>query len=123
VNFLKKIKGVLLMKEFSCNKCGSVELFIKENGTQTGLYCTDCGKWVKWLNKSENMLAENWIAHIKMVDKHIKIEGKLPLGLMPKNIWEEKRLQDIVSAMVRYGEAKKAIPSEWIEEYNEFRKN
>jgi len=111
------------MKEFSCNKCGSVELFIKENGTQTGLYCTDCGKWVKWLNKSENMLAENWIAHIKMVDKHIKIEGKLPLGLMPKNIWEEKRLQDIVSAMVRYGEAKKAIPSEWIEEYNEFRKN
>lgn len=30
------------MKNFACNKCGSVDVFIKENGNQKGLYCSDC---------------------------------------------------------------------------------
>ena len=34
-------------------KCGGMEFFTKEKGTHTGLYCTDCGKWQKWLNKDE----------------------------------------------------------------------
>jgi late competence protein required for DNA uptake (superfamily II DNA/RNA helicase) len=49
------------MKKFVCNKCGSIDLFIKVKGTQEGLYCSDCGKWQKWLNKDEKLLAENWI--------------------------------------------------------------
>lgn len=36
----------------SC-KCGSKKFFIEEHGSQTGLYCTKCGKWQKWLNKDE----------------------------------------------------------------------
>lgn len=53
------------MKIFSCRKCSSAELFIKEGGTQCGLYCTDCGAWQKWLNKDEKRLAENWIEEMK----------------------------------------------------------
>lgn len=37
----------------TCNKCGIVNGFIKEKGTQTGLYCNKCGKWIKWLTKDE----------------------------------------------------------------------
>ena len=27
-----------------CNKCGCEEFYIKESGTQTGLYCKQCNK-------------------------------------------------------------------------------
>lgn len=36
-----------------CKNCGTVKGFIEEKGTQTGLYCNKCGKWIKWLNKEE----------------------------------------------------------------------
>lgn len=44
------------MKVFKCPKCGSVDVFIEENENQTGLYCGDCGKWIKWLSKDEKRL-------------------------------------------------------------------
>lgn len=34
-------------------KCGSKGFFIEEHGNQTGLYCSVCGKWQKWLKKDE----------------------------------------------------------------------
>lgn len=44
---------------------------------------------------------------------------KSPLGLTPKFIWEEKRIQDIEEAIDRFKEAKVTIPIEWFKEYNE----
>lgn len=41
------------MYQKCCNKCGSIDLYIKEKGNQTGLYCSDCGAWAKWLSKDE----------------------------------------------------------------------
>ena len=40
-----------------------------------------------------------------------------PLGLMPKYIWQEQRLQDIKEAITRYVSAGKEIPNEWLDEY------
>lgn len=34
-------------------KCGSTEFFVEKNGNQTGLYCSKCGRWFKWLTKDE----------------------------------------------------------------------
>lgn len=45
-------------------------------------------------------------------------ETKPPLGLTPKYIWEAQRVQAISEAMDRYMSANKAIPLEWIQEYN-----
>lgn len=53
------------MKEFKCTKCNSEDLFIEKSGNNTGLYCSDCGKWITWLNKDEMRLAERWIAAYK----------------------------------------------------------
>lgn len=53
------------MQNFACPKCGSIDVYIKENGTQTGLYCGDCGKWIKWLGKEEKRLVERWIESSK----------------------------------------------------------
>ena len=39
--------------EYRCSGCGQTEMFTKKQGTQVGLYCSNCGKWQKWLGKSE----------------------------------------------------------------------
>lgn len=44
------------MKVFKCPKCGSVDVFIENSGNQKGLYCGDCGKWIKWVSKDEEKL-------------------------------------------------------------------
>lgn len=41
------------MRAKKCDRCGSENFFIKQSGNQTGLYCSKCGKWQKWLTKDE----------------------------------------------------------------------
>lgn len=41
------------MYQNCCKKCGSVSLHTEVKGNNTGLYCDDCGAWVKWLGKDE----------------------------------------------------------------------
>lgn len=41
------------MYQNCCNKCGSMSLHTEEKGNNIGLYCDDCGAWVKWLGKDE----------------------------------------------------------------------
>lgn len=36
-----------------CKKCGGMSLYTKNSGNNVGLYCSDCGTWVKWLGKDE----------------------------------------------------------------------
>lgn len=45
--------------------------------------------------------------------------GRPPLGLKPKHIHDEERMMAIREAIKRYVEAKKQIPLEWVNEYNE----
>lgn len=47
---------------------------------------------------------------------------KPPLGIMPRHLWEEKRMIHIAEAIKRYAEVGKAIPQEWVDEYNELAK-
>lgn len=54
-------------------KCGSKEFFTEKHGNQTGLYCSACGKWQKWLKKDEIVfLNEPYIIN----GKYILIEVK-----------------------------------------------
>lgn len=41
------------MYQNCCKKCGSTSLHTEVKGNNTGLYCDDCGAWVKWLSKDE----------------------------------------------------------------------
>ena len=47
------------MKKVVCKKCGSISFEEKnsKNGTHRGLYCLDCGSWIKWLGKNEKYKA------------------------------------------------------------------
>jgi len=48
-----------------------------------------------------------------------KVKGKPPLGLEPKEVWNYKRMCEIIKAMDRYIQNVRKIPIEWVEEYNE----
>lgn len=37
--------------EYKCKYCNSENLFTEKHGNNTGLYCSDCGKYQQWLNK------------------------------------------------------------------------
>lgn len=41
------------MYQNCCKKCGSIMLHTEVKGNNTGLYCDDCGAWIKWLGKDE----------------------------------------------------------------------
>ena len=44
------------MNNYKC-KCGNEkDFFTEHNLSQCGLYCGECGKWQKWLNKDEERL-------------------------------------------------------------------
>lgn len=38
---------------YECKKCGQTEVYVKQVGKQTGLYCSKCSAWIKWLTKPE----------------------------------------------------------------------
>lgn len=46
-------------------KCGGNEFFTEEHGNHTGLYCSACGKWQKWLKKDE----------IRLFNHGVKVEN------------------------------------------------
>lgn len=49
------------MKTYCCSKCGSIDVFIVDRGSQKALMCGDCGIWLKWISKKELPLIERFI--------------------------------------------------------------
>ena len=41
------------MYQNCCKKCGSIALHTEDKDNNVGLYCDDCGAWIKWLGKDE----------------------------------------------------------------------
>ncbi len=64
-----------------CPKCNSENLLIIPKGSQTGLYCSECGAWIKWLGKNEKTVYEaknvEEINPVKTVSKYIMYNIKL----------------------------------------------
>ncbi len=43
---------------YVCPKCYSQNTIAKKNGNQIGIYCAECGRWIKWANKDEAHLLD-----------------------------------------------------------------
>lgn len=54
-------------------KCGSKKFFTEKHVNQTGLYCSACGKWQKWLKKNEIQLFNHDVQ-----DGWISVKDRLP---------------------------------------------
>lgn len=98
------------MKIFEC-KCGSKEIFIKENGNNKGLYCAECGKWIQWLGKDDLRLAQ------RQIDQSI-------INPIPRNLDELKEhdkltrsnaIDEFVNAMEKLNKKRKGIGIDMID--------
>lgn len=88
---------------FKCDECGNLmnsdDVFIKN-----GLLCNKC--------KSTKIEA------LEVEKSRYNTNKKTQLGIEPKWIWEEKRLEDLKKTIEIYYKNGLVIPLEWIEEYN-----
>lgn len=41
------------MSKYQCSKCNCENMYTEKQGNNTGLYCSNCGKWQRWLGKDE----------------------------------------------------------------------
>ena len=66
-----------------CNRCGSEYVFLRSSWNNVGIYCANCGKWIKWAAKDEVLVIEHKQAEIanngttsdqKTIGKYKKIE-------------------------------------------------
>ena len=65
----------MFIKIFQCPQCQSKDVFTEKSANNTGLYCGDCGKYIKWLTKDEIRLVNRQMDFIKEYNiKKIKEE-------------------------------------------------
>lgn len=100
------------MYQNCCKKCGSTSLHTEIKGNNTGLYCNDCGSYIKWLSKSELRAYEYSMRTptkegSESVDIHIDDISKLT-GTNTNN---EKTMVDRLNEFVKY--LNKKIDSEY----------
>lgn len=73
------------IKEYKC-ECGCEDFFFKVKGNQTGIYCSSCGKWLKWADKNERNLmnSDNTVENARDAERvHNSIDPK-EFGYDPK---------------------------------------
>lgn len=44
---------MIVRSNVCCKKCDSDNVMIDNKGSQNGLYCKDCGSWIKWISKKD----------------------------------------------------------------------
>lgn len=59
------------IKEYKCG-CGCKDFFFKVKGNQTGIYCSSCGKWLKWADKNERNLmnSDNTVENVRDAESY-----------------------------------------------------
>lgn len=77
--------------EIKC-KCGSTNVFLEEKGSQKGIYCSECGKWIKWATKDEARLINHKVttASGTIPDNYIYIK---------KSEYEQRLKADMVAML------------------------
>lgn len=86
------------MYQNCCKKCGSIALHTEVKGNNTGLYCDDCGAWVKWLGKDELRAFEHSMREAtkeerESVDNHI--------ASVSEPVFTKKQLKQFFEALER----------------------
>lgn len=69
--------GGIKMYHNCCKKCGNTSLHAEVKGNNTGLYCDDCGAWIKWLSKDELRAFKHSLKENNKIDT---VECEIPLG-------------------------------------------
>lgn len=58
------------IKDYQC-KCGYNDFFFVDKGSQKGIYCSHCGKWLKWADKDEQNLRMKQVSTLDKIRAEI----------------------------------------------------
>lgn len=98
------------MYEKSCRKCGSIDLYTEQKGTNIGLYCSICGSWLKWLNKNELRAFEH--------NKKVKNDKTINNGKWIYTALCDCNLSEVKCSNCSYAVTTEAYNAEEISEFN-----
>jgi hypothetical protein len=82
----------------TCSYCKSELLFLKDSEDKTGLYCQNCGRWLKWVDQSEKAKI---LSEIEKRKREIKIDG-LDLEAVRGKFKNYKKKYDSLSEELRF---------------------
>ena len=78
------------IKDYTC-KCGNDIFFMSGNNNQIGIYCSKCGKWLKWADKDEkNLLLKSKSVPMENIDRIIEEIEAYNSQLIDKNVVLDK---------------------------------
>ena len=65
-------------------KCGCTDMFTEKKGNNTGLYCSECGKFQKWMGKNELRAFEHERKEkeVPRINGDLKIITNINLGIV-----------------------------------------
>ena len=98
---------------FNCPDC-RIKIKLKNIAAGDVAECGNCHCKIKFMDYGHSRLS-----FYKFGEVEREHQDKPPLGLTPKHIIDLQRVEDIRGAVNRYFAHNKAIPIEWIEEYNQ----
>ena len=94
------------IKDYKC-KCGHDDFFFADKGNQKGIYCSYCGKWLKWADKDEQNLRmkqesilDKIRAKIKALCPEPTVEDVVDGNLTKDAIWET--LAEVLQIIDKY---------------------
>lgn len=68
------------IKDYKC-KCGHDDFFFANKGNQTGIYCSYCGKWLKWADRDEQNLRMKQASVLDKIRAEIEPTRKMYLEM------------------------------------------
>ena len=99
------------MKQFACKSCGSIDLFTKEKGGNSMLYCSDCGAYQQNLNKNDKLLFEEYkkslepimkvANNIQAMDNILNYDGSIVAEINNLIVSEKARLEFVNNSFQR----------------------
>ena len=52
--------------KYACPACGCTDVILEDKGSQVGIYCDDCGKWIKWASKKDRVVLMDYMRQPKV---------------------------------------------------------
>lgn len=93
------------------------ELLVRQS--EDAIVCGSFNPTLQGPNEPDTSIADtaDWLAKMyeEVYDKAMKQEAP-PIGLRPRKLVEQMRTAEICEAMIRYSNAGKDVPKEWLDE-------
>lgn len=93
------------IKSFKCT-CGHDDFFFANKGNQTGIFCSECGKWFKWADKDEKNLQLKSPNTAEILDKISAEIDSLEIYASPPRCIEKAKVLEIVEKYKAESEGK-----------------